>query len=399
MLLPRENLRSVLAWGNLRIGGLLAAPGLALLLGGCWMEPWQTVESPQVGFLYVGPVGDHGWTKAHDDGRIYLEEALPQVTTHYQPSVLAADALSVMEEFIADGDNIIITTSFDFLSATQSAAANYPGVSFLNCSGFVSSPNLGSYFGRMYQVWYLAGMVAAYVSTKGRIGVVGPVVIPETVRHLDALTLGAREVNPDIVVHVEWIDNWYDVDLEPEVTEDLIDAGADVIVSKTDTTIPLETVENLTTLLEPLYSIGYDNEDSCSLVGDSCLTSPYWNWGPLYARLVQQMIDGTWDPFDVVWDQVQASPEDSTVYLAEMTDAVPSSVRMEVEIVQARLADAENIHLPFVGPISDNTGVLRVADGDEMTDEELLRMCWYVDGVIDADGNPAEVPGGCGGDY
>ncbi len=375
---------------------------LALLAGGCWLGPWPGGEISDVGFLYVGPIGDHGWTKAHDDGRLYLEENLEGLSTHYEPSVLVADALEVMEGFVAEGDDVLITTSYDFISSTQNAAANHPEANFLNCSGFYSAPNMGSYFGRMYQAWYLAGMVAGHMAEEtgsDRIGVVGPVVIPETVRHLNALTLGARQQNPDAQVHVEWIHAWLDTDNEPLVAEALIAAGATVIVNKTDTTIALETVQTHHDDGESIYSIGYDNQDSCSLVGDSCLTAPYWNWGPLYLRLVQAMADGSWDPYEQVWDQMLTDPEQSTVHLAELNEVLPSTLRIDIENELARLADEDNLQLPFQGRIKDNAGSTRVAEGDEMNDEELLRMCWYVEGIIDADGEPAEVPTGCGGDY
>ena len=386
-----------------RRSSLLLA-GLAVGASGCWMGPWPggDFSEPSVGFVYVGPVGDHGWTKAHDDGRVYLEENVPGVSTHYEPSVISADAPDVMDGFVADGDNVVFTTSFDYIAQTQNAAANNPEVNFLNCSGFYSSANMGSYFGRMYQAWYLAGMVAGHMtllSGSNRIGVVGPVVIPETVRHLNALTLGARSQNPAVVVHIEWIHNWFDAELEPQAANTLIDAGADVIVNKTDTTIALGVVQDLYDSGRDVYSIGYDNIDSCEIVGESCLTAPYWNWGPLYARIVQQMMDGSWDPYEQVWDQMKGDRDESTVYLAEMSTHVPAQVRLEIENEISELVKENNIAEPFVGPILDNTQVLRVQDDEAMSDAELLRMCWYVDGIIDADGAPAEVPGGCGGDY
>jgi basic membrane lipoprotein Med (substrate-binding protein (PBP1-ABC) superfamily) len=211
--------------------------------------------------------------------------------------------------------------------------------------------------------------------------------------------LGARHTNPEVEVHVEWINAWYDTELEPEVTQALIDAGADIIVNKTDTTISLEMVQGLYDKGQEIYSIGYDNIDVCDVVGESCLTAPYWNWGPLYTRIVGQMQDGTWDPYDQIWDQIQGDRDDSTVYLAEMSPLVPAEVAIAIESEISELVKEENIHIPFVGPIKDNQGTTRVASGDEMTDEELLRMCWYVEGLIDADGQPAVVPGGCGGDY
>ncbi len=387
-------------------GQALLSVGIAITVSACWLGPWPgEMDEAHVGFLYVGPVGDHGWTKAHDVGREYLEANLEDVTTQYQPSVIPSDAAGVMEEFISGGDNVLVTTSFDFLSATQTAAANRPDVKFVNCSGFASSPNLGSYFGRMYQVWYLAGIVAGHMteeSGSNRIGVVGPVVIPETVRHFNALTLGARSVNPDVEVHVEWIHAWFDIEQEPVITEVLIAAGADVIVSGTDTTIPLETVDALSESDDydyPIYSIGYDNEDSCDFAPDTCLTAPYWNWGPLYARLVRQMLEGTWDPYQQVWDQVKIESAESTVHLADIHEDVSTSVVMEVEETLADLAAPENSQLPFVGTLMDSEGNGRVGPGDEMSDEELLSMCWFVWGVIAEDGTPGEVPSGCGGEY
>ena len=383
---------------------LLSLAGLLALCSACWMGPWPggDFSEPSVGFVYVGPVGDHGWTKAHDDGRLYLEAQIDGVSTHYEPSVIAADAQEVMDGFIADGDNIVITTSFDYIAQTQNTAANNADVNFLNCSGFYSSANMGSYFGRMYQAWFLAGMVAGhmtYESGSDRIGVVGPVVIPETVRHLNALTLGARTQNPDVTVHIEWIHDWFDAELEPQAATTLIDAGADVIVNKTDTTIALGVVQELYELGQDVYSIGYDNIDSCEIVGESCLTAPYWNWGPLYTRLVQQMQDGSWDPTEQIWDQMKGDRDESTVYLAEMSTHVPAEVRLEIESRISELVKADNVMVPFEGPLLDNAGETRVATGDDLTDAELLRMCWYVEGIVDADGEPAEVPGGCGGDY
>jgi basic membrane protein A len=373
-------------------------------LSGCWLGPWpeDLLTDPSVGFVYVGPVGDHGWTKAHDDGRVYLEENVAGVSTHYEPSVISADAPEVMDAFIAGGDDIVITTSFDYIAQTQNAAANNPDVNFLNCSGFYSSDNLGSYFGRMYQAWYLAGMVAGYMTEQSgsdRIGVVGPVVIPETVRHLNALTLGARSMNPDVKVHIEWIHAWFDAELEPQAAITLIESGADIIVNKTDTTIALGVVQDLYDKGQPVYSIGYDNIDSCEIVGESCLTAPYWNWGPLYARLVEQMMDGSWDPSEQIWEQMKGDRDESTVYLAEMSTLVPAEVRLEIESQISELVKEDNVMVPFEGPLRDNQRATRVDEGESMSDEELLRMCWYVEGIVDVDGLPAEVPGGCGGDY
>jgi len=400
--------------------GPRAAGLVALLASGC-MFKWpgggetgdQAVDSgadvvanPTVGFVYVGPVGDHGWTLTHELGRQHLENELDGVDTHYEPSVSPADALDVMEQFIADGDNIVITTSHDFLTATQTAAANHPDVRFLSCSGFTSGPNLGSYFGRMYQPWYLAGMVAASKTCTDRIGFVAPVTLAEIVRHINAFTIGAREVNPDIQVEVIWTGSWFDPEQEPVVTQTLIDRGADVIVGHTDTSIPVEVSAGQTVSCEgtdsPVWSVGYDNPDTCDFAPETCLTAPYWNWGPLYARLVSAIADGSWDPHAQVWDQMTGAPEESTVALAPLNENVDGTVRLEVEGRLPELTAEGGKHLPFVGPLVDTQGTTRFVSGEVLADDDLLRMCWFVEGVIQVDGGedvPGEVPPGCEGDY
>ena len=357
----------------------------------------------QVGMLYVGPVGDHGWTKAHDDSRIYFLDRLENTTAMFAPSVSATDAPARIDEFIARGDNVIIATSFDFLVPMQQAALSNPDVNFLLCSGFSDGPNLGSYFGRMYQVMYQAGRLAGQMTNTDRVGLVGPVVIPETVRHANAFTQGVRSVNPDARVIVEWAFAWFAPEAEEAAANALLDAGADVIFGHTDTTIPIETT-NARFMANPdvrLYSIGYDNPDSCEFAPETCITSAYWNWGPQVTRLLSQMQQGTWRPDELPWDQMQADPQTSTAYLADMNPSlVPSAVRLDVEGLVDDLSEPtpRGLYLPFLGPVRDNTGTLRIAEGTMPTDRDLLNMCWHVDGVYDTSDNPAEVPPGCVGD-
>lgn len=356
---------------------------LALILGlfGC-VPPWDEdtgttedtgtdivpVEDLHGSFVYVGPVGDHGWTKKHDDGRLYLEETLG-VTTSYEPSVSPADTVDVVQQFVDVGADVVFMTSFDFVSQTQQAAAIHPDVSFLSCSGSVWANNLGSYMGRMYQTMYLAGMVAGYMTATDRVGLVLSVPIPEIVRHTNAFALGAREVNPDVVIEVQWVNNWFDAEVEPE---------------------------------RPVYSIGYDIPDSCSHAEESCLTSAYWNWGPRYASIVQQIADGTWNPQDILWEQMRATPSESSVNLSDFSTLIPGTVRLAVDAKIPELVDTSGSQPPFRGPIKDSTGSTRVSSGVEPDDEALNRMCWFVEGVVTRNGDadePAEVPAGCGGDH
>ncbi len=370
-------------------------------------------DIPRVGFVYVGPVGDHGWTLTHEESRLYLEDALSdpdtpghEIVTTYVPSVAPSDAPARIQEMIDDDYNVIVGTSFDFLSPIQNMSANNTDVNFLTCSGFLSSPNLGSYFGRMYQVKWLAGMLAGHMTETDRIGILGPVVIPETVRHVNAFTLGARSVNSDVVVHVEWLGAWFDPVNEPILTQALMDGGADVIMTATDTAIPIETIEAAWDPADPVYSIGYDNANSCDFGPNSCLTSAYWNWGPTMVEIVEAMRDGTWDSHDLIWAQMRSDADESIAYLAPMGSAVPVAVEVEVTGHISGLAAPGEAgqQLPFEGPIYDNTGGLRLAAGDSFTDADLLGMCWLVDGVVsgEVDGKgvpiPAVLPPGCVGD-
>lgn len=357
-------------------------------------------ERLQVGLLYVGPVGDHGWTKAHDDGRMYFLGELEDTTAMFAPSVMTADAEARIEEFIARGDNVVIGTSFDFLVPMQEAAERHPDVNFLLCSGFVDGPNLGSYFGRMYQAMYQAGQLAGLMTNEDRIGLVGPVVIPETVRHANAFTLGVRSVNPDARVVMRWVYAWFDPAEEEAAANELLDAGVDIVFSHTDTTIAIETANARNSADTPIYTIGYDNPDSCDFAPETCIGSAYWNWGPLVTRLLRNMQTGTWRPDEQVWEPMRADPSQSTVYLQMNEANVPSSTRIEVEGLVADLSrnTPEGLYLPFRGPVMDNTGGVRIEDGALPTDEDLLSMCWFVDGIYDLDDTPAVVPTQCMGD-
>ena len=355
----------------------------------------------QVGLIYVGPVGDHGWTKAHDDGRMYFLEQLDNVSAMFAPSVTAADAPSRIDEMVARGDNVIVATSFDYVAAMQNAALRYPDVNFLLCSGFLNGPNLGSYFGRMYQVMYQAGQLAGRMTNTDKIGVAGPVIIPETVRHVNAFTRGVRSVNPSARVYIRWVGAWFDPPNEEAATIELLDAGVDVVFGHTDTTIPIETANARNTVETPIYTIGYDNPDSCEFAPETCIGSAYWNWGPIVTRLLSEMQEGTWRPDMMPWDQMQADPSQSTAYLNINDANVASNIRIEVEGLVDDLSEGTNraLYLPFIGPVRDNSGGTRVPDGATPTDEDLLKMCWFVDGVYDPSTDaPASVPAGCVGD-
>lgn len=329
----------------------------------------------------------------------------------FSPSIAPSDAPAEIETFIDRGDDLIVGTSFDFLESLQTAAGQHQEVNFLTCSGFQVGPNMGSYFGRMYLVMYILGVMAGSVTETGVIGVVGPVIIPETVRHTNAFALGVASVS-DADVIVRWVGNWFDPPQETAAVDELVEVGADVIFGHTDTTIPMERVvqgqdgeddDDFPPGTEPVTVIGYDNPDSCTFnpaFTDYCLTSGYWNWGPVVTRMVEGMLAGTWMPSDVIWESIQEDRNDSLVHFAPPnTDLVDAAIISEMEALIGEMSGntEEELYLPFQGPVMDAQGMVRIAVGVYFTDEELLSMCWYVDNLRDTDEELSDDPQQCQG--
>ena len=359
---------------------IVVAIGLGLVLAACGTpapppppEPEPEEEVIKAAFVYVGPVGDHGWTFAHDEGRQYLEASVDNVETTFLESVSDVDAEARIRDLAEQGYDVIFTTSASFRDATAAVAPEYPDVIFENCSGFLTDENMGSYFGRMYQAKYLAGIVAGMTTESDRIGYVAPIQIPEIIRLINGATLGARSVNPDVEMEVVWIDNWFDPPAETAAVNSMVDAGVDVIFTGTDTTVPVSTADE-----RGVWSIGYDSCESCDSAPDLCLTTPCWNWGPIYVDIVEAVRDGTWKP-----DTIYRPMSEGTVVLTELGSAAAEGAEAAVDAGWP----GEDV---FCGPIYDNHGELRVAEGECMTDMELICFDWYVEGVN------SEVPEGVG---
>jgi basic membrane protein A and related proteins len=378
---------------------------------------WPVDDDPplKVHYVYIGPIGDHGWTKAHDDGRVAMEAELGgDVEVTYTESVIPPAAPDDIEAAIADGAEVVIGTSFDFLGSLQTEAAANPDVMFLTCSGFQTASNMGSYFGRMEQVMYIMGVLAGETTTTNVVGVVGPVIIPETVRHINAFAQGVASVNSDATVVISWIGNWFSPAEDPTAEQDAVDdlvlnRNADIIFGHTDTPIPMLRVVELqdgnaangeiADGTGPIYTIGYDNEDSCQFAPDYCISSSYWNWGPIVTQLLSEIIDGTYLPSDVVFDQILADREQSMFYYADINRTIvpDDAVITEVESLVDQMSQPtpEGIGLPFAGPVVDSEGNTVYAAGEYPTDEDLLNMCFYVANVEDTDEAPEQVPAEC----
>lgn len=329
-----------------------------------------TPEALKVGFIYVGPVGDYGWSYAHDQGRKYLETTLPDVKTTYVESVPeGADAERVLTQLARAGHKVIFATSYGYMDTMLKVAERFPDVVFLHCAGHKRRANMGTYFGRMYQASYLAGLVAGTVTQKQRIGYVAPIPIPEVIRITNAFVQGVRAVNPEVSVHVVWTNAWYDPATESEAANSLLDIGVDVIATQSDSPAPVQTAER-----RGAYSVGF-NADASKFAPTKHLTSAIWNWGPYYVEAVKQVRAGTWkstaDWWPIGTGIVRLSPFGPVV-----TDTLKNLVAQRQQDLMAGHFDV------FWGPIKDQFGKLRIAAGEKPTDEILLGMNWFADGVV-----------------
>lgn len=326
-------------------------------------------DTLKVGFVYVGPVGDGGWTTAHDEGRQKMEKALPWVqTTHLDSVPEGADAARAISQLAEQGYKLIFTTSFGYMDPTLEVAARYPDVTFMHCSGYKQSKNVGTYFGKMEQAKFLAGMVAGRMSKTGSLGYVAPHPIPEVIRFIDAFTLGARAVNPNAKVKVVWTNSWFDPGKEREAALALLDAGADVLASGADSTAHLRAAEE-----RGAYAIGYDS-DARDAAPRAWLTSALWDWSVVYTKAAQQVHDGTWKSEDI-----NLGMDSGLVRLAPMSDLVPAEVQAEVNAAEQEIASGRRD--VFAGPLRRQDGTEAFAAGAAPSDEERLRMDWFVEGV------------------
>ncbi len=353
---------------------LFLAGGLVLSLAGVAAQDATPEGEPmKVGFVYVGPVGDLGWTYAHDQGRLALEEAIPNVETGYQENVPEnpADAERVIRQFAQDGYDVIFTTSFGYMDPTINVAADFPETTFIHISGFKTADNVGTGFGKIEEPRFVSGQVAGAMTEANQIGYVAAFPIPEVIRGINAFTLGVREVNPEAIVKVVWTNTWFDPAKERAAAEALLDGGADVIAQHQDTAGPQQAAED-----RGLYGVGY-NADMAPLAPDAVLTSAIWNWGPYYIDVVQQVMDGTWES-----NQYWGGWQDGVVDMAPVAEFVPEEIRTAADEEVARFKSGEeSIYTIFTGPLLDQSGAERVAEGQTMTDEELLGMDWFVEGV------------------
>ncbi|PIE68291.1 MAG: BMP family ABC transporter substrate-binding protein [Deltaproteobacteria bacterium] len=324
----------------------------------------------KVGFVYVSPVGDAGYSYAHNQGREAVA-ALDGVETAFVESVKeGADSERVIRNMANDGFDLIFSTSFGYMDPTKRVAREFPKTAFMHCSGFKTAENMTNYFGRIYQARYLTGLVAGSMTKSNEIGYVAAFPIPEVLRGINAFTIGVREVNPNARVRVVWTKTWYDPALEKDAAISLLDVGCDILAQHQDSPGPQEAAQE-----RGVYSVGY-NSDMTAFAPKAHLTAAVWNWAPLYVETVRQVRDGAWKGGQSLWFGMDKGVVDITP-LGEM---VPANVKKLVAEKKAQLAQGQdNI---FAGPIMNQKGEIVVADGQKLDDSHLLGMNYFVQGVV-----------------
>lgn len=354
---------------------LLAASALAasapLLSSRAALAATPPAGPLHVGFIYSGPVGDAGWTYQHDLGRKMIEKQYgAKIKTSYVEKVPEGpDAERVIRQLVADGCGMVFTTSFGFMDPTVRVAADFPDVAFEHCSGYKMAANVGIYQTRFYEGAYLLGVIAGKRSKTGVLGYVAPFPIPEVIRNLDAFLLGARSVNPKMVAKVIWINSWFDPPKEREAAQALVDLGADVLYQNTDSPAVVELAQ-----AKGVWAFGQDSD--MSKFGPAAhLTANTLNWGVYYVHKVGQKLAGTWKPEDTKWGM-----KEGIVQLAPLGPSVPREALPLLEAKKAAILSGK--FAPFSGPISDQSGKLRVPAGQALAEAELWKMSWYVDGVV-----------------
>jgi basic membrane protein A len=323
----------------------------------------------KVGFVYIGPIGDHGWTYQHEQGRQAMAKALgDKVTTSFVENVPeGADAERVIRNMAKGGYDLVFTTSFGYMNPTLKVAKQFPKVTFEHATGYKQDKNMGTYLARTYEGRYVGGFLAAKMTKTRKIGYVASFPIPEVLRDINAIQLALNKYNPGTEIKVVWVNSWFDPGKEADAANALIDQGVDVVFQHTDSPAPIQAAER-----RGVYAVGYAS-DMAHFGPKAVLTSIVNNWGPHYIQATQAVIDGTWKSQDY-WGGLK----EGTVELP-ISDLVPADVKGEAQKI---IADIESgaFH-PFTGPIKDQTGAVKIPEGSIATNAELASMNYYVEGV------------------
>ena len=333
--------------------------------------PAAKAEPLKIAFAYVGPVGDGGWTYAHDNGRKAVQAAYGDkvVTSFVEKVPESADAERVIRDMAAQGNKLIFGTTFGYMEPMLKVAADTKDVKFEHATGYKQADNMRTYDSRTYEGAYMAGVIAGKMSKTGTLGVVGSVPIPEVVRNINSFTLGAQSVNPKVKTKVVWVNEWFNPPKETEAATALINGGADVLFQNTDSSAVLQTAEKM-----GKRAFGWDS-DMTAYGPKAHLASAVINWGPYYVKSVGEALEGKWTGNAAAWWGVKEGAIDIVSIAAD----VPDETKKRIDEVKAGLKDGS--FSIWKGPITDNTGKELLAKDVVADDKFLGGLKTYVKGV------------------
>jgi len=327
-------------------------------------------EPLKIGFIYVGPVGDGGWTFSHDAARKAIEAKFgDKVKTSFVEKVPEGpDAERVIRDLVAQGNKMVFATSFGYGDAMEKVAKDFPEVFFEHATGYKTAPNLRVYEGRFYEDAYLAGIVAGKMTKTGTLGFVGSFPIPEVLRNLNAYLLGAQSVNAKAKLKVVWVSSWFDPPKETEAAQTLINGGADVLLQNTDSSAVLQTAEK-----NGKYAFGWDS-DMSAYSAKAHLGSAVLNWAVYYEKAVNDVLNKTWKTESTKWGTKEGMND-----FVKLNDVVPDDVKKLVDTAKAGLKDGSVA--VFKGLLLDNTGKEVLAKDKVADDDWNGKVNFYVKGV------------------
>jgi len=384
------------------IGGLLF--GTLVGCGAKKEAPAKTTEKAEqpakklkAGFIYIGPVGDYGWSNAHDVGRKYAQSKLPWLETVIVESVPEGDAIRIIDRLVNEEKcDVIFTTSFGYMDDTVKAAEKYKNTLFFHCSGFKRAANLGTYFAELYQMYYLNGLMAGVLTQSNKVGYVGAFPISEVIRHIDAYALGVKEANPKAKVEVRWIFSWYDPAKAKEAAQSLVAAGADVLAFTEDSPAVIEVGQEHTKKGKKVYTFSHYSPMQ-KFGEDSVVSGQLVDWGPMYVKILTDVYNGQKDfsTYDLWW----LAAENAAILGGEIGQPInPKFVELlkSKKIKSADLGEMNaydyvmkryeqikaNQFEPFTGPIKDQKGVERIPAGKKADPAHLLSIEYFVDNVV-----------------
>ena len=340
--------------------------------------PAPKPEPLKIAFAYVGPVGDGGWTFAHDNARKALEKEFgDKIKTSFAENVPeSADAERVIRDMATQGNKLIFGTTFGYMEPMLKIAPDFKDVKFEHATGFKTADNMRTYDSRTYEGAYMAGIIAGKMTKSNTLGVVASIPIPEVIRNINSFTLGAQSVNPKVKTKVVWVNGWFDPPKETEAATSLMNGGADVLFQNTDSPAVLKAAE-----AKGKRAFGWDS-DMTAYGPKAHLASAVINWSPYYIKATKEALDGSWKGGTGVWWGVK----EGAIDIVSIAEDVPADIKTKVADVKKGLADGT--YVIWKGPITDNKGKVQIAKDAAADDKFLSGLNFYVKGV------EGKIPGG-----